>query len=263
MKPRLSIIVPYRDRENHLRQFVPHMQAYFARDKVDKDIPYRILIVEQAPGQPFNRGALRNAGFQLSREIADYVCFHDVDYLPLWADYSPVTQPTVGLYWGAEYRPIAEGRSDKAIRHNVDALVGGMLLIPTEQFIAVNGYANDYWGWGHEDMDLHERFARAGISYDRRKGTFRALAHDHEGYNLDGSASSIAHVNEKLLEQRKADTGVAADGLSNVAYEVIGRRSLAMNPAERAGPCEMVTVRFHMEPREDQLNALAQPLAQS
>ena len=46
---RLTVIVAYRDREEHLRQFVPHMRPYFARDKFDKDNPYRALIVQQAP----------------------------------------------------------------------------------------------------------------------------------------------------------------------------------------------------------------------
>ena len=46
---RLAIIVPYRDRKQHLDQFVPHMRAYFARDKLGKDIDYRVLIVEQGP----------------------------------------------------------------------------------------------------------------------------------------------------------------------------------------------------------------------
>ena len=32
---RLHIVVPYRDRASHLDAFVPHVRAYFARDKLD------------------------------------------------------------------------------------------------------------------------------------------------------------------------------------------------------------------------------------
>jgi len=32
---RLAIVVPYRDRAEHLARFVPHMVAYFERDKLD------------------------------------------------------------------------------------------------------------------------------------------------------------------------------------------------------------------------------------
>lgn len=254
---KLTIVVPYRDREPHLRQFLPHLQAYFARDKIDRDIPYRVLVVEQSPGQPFNRGALLNAGFRLSREWGDYTCFHDVDYLPIWADYSPVTAPTTILYWGAEYRPIAEGRSDMMIRHNLDSLVSGVVLIPNQQFVQVNGYANDYWGWGQEDMDLSERFRLAGIGFERRRGTFRPLVHDHQGYKLDGTPSPIAHVNEALYETRKAQGAEGfRDGLSTLAFDTMARRDLPMNPAERSVPCELVTVRLAAEPHPEQSDAL-------
>jgi hypothetical protein len=65
---RLNVVVPYRDREAHLNAFVPLLRAYFARDKIDRSIPYRVFIVEQESGLPFNRGALCNIGFVLGRD---------------------------------------------------------------------------------------------------------------------------------------------------------------------------------------------------
>jgi len=56
---RLTIVVPYRAREDHLNQFIPHLRAYSARDKCDRTIEYQVFIVEQTPGLPFNRGARR------------------------------------------------------------------------------------------------------------------------------------------------------------------------------------------------------------
>ena len=35
---RLAIVVPYRDRAEHLSRFVPHMVTYFQRDKLDRQI---------------------------------------------------------------------------------------------------------------------------------------------------------------------------------------------------------------------------------
>src|SRR3954453_19725174 len=91
---RLAIIVPYRDRRQHLGQFVPPMGAYFARDKLDKDIDYRVLIVEQEAGLPFNRGALKNAGFLLAEAQSDYCCFFHIYYFPLFAYFfSPASPP--------------------------------------------------------------------------------------------------------------------------------------------------------------------------
>ena len=52
MNPKLAIIVPYRDREEHLSRFIPHMEKFLS----DKNIQYKIYIVEQGDGKPFNRG---------------------------------------------------------------------------------------------------------------------------------------------------------------------------------------------------------------
>ena len=90
---RLAIVVPYRDRAEHLRQFVPHLATYFHSDKLDRHIPISPHIVEQSGNAPFNRGRVLNCGYALAHDSADYICFHDVDYLPLWADYSWSARP--------------------------------------------------------------------------------------------------------------------------------------------------------------------------
>ena len=53
---RLAIIVPYRDRADHLARFVPHIAAYFERDKLDRQIAVTINIIEQWGNAPFSRG---------------------------------------------------------------------------------------------------------------------------------------------------------------------------------------------------------------
>src|SRR5690349_13178124 len=73
----LAIIVPYRNREDHLAQFIPHM---------NKCLPdAKIVIVEQADEKPFNRGKLINCGY--IETTAQHICAHDVDMLPLHANY--------------------------------------------------------------------------------------------------------------------------------------------------------------------------------
>ena len=64
MSPRLGIIVPYRDRADHLDEFLFEATRFFATDPVNAGISPRFLIIEQAPGLPFNRGALKNVGFR-------------------------------------------------------------------------------------------------------------------------------------------------------------------------------------------------------
>ncbi len=261
---RLNIVVPYRDREAHLREFVPHLRAYFARDKVDRDIPYRVLLIEQEYGLPFNRGALKNIGFLLGRDDSDYMCFHDIDYLPIWADYTWVDMPTPIIWYGAETRPIAPERSTRFVENNLESFFGGVVLVPNNLFSQVNGYANSYWGWGYEDSDLHTRFMVAGINCGRRKGTFLPLTHDNEGFKLDGQRSAISATNLLLYRERWADGKWASgglmekDGLSNVAFDVLDRRTIPDDTSpERTAAWEIVTVRLNMQPRLDQIEALA------
>jgi hypothetical protein len=214
--PRLSIIVPYRDRPAQLARFVPHLVAYFQRDKLDKDIPWRLTIVEQAAGKPFNRGLVKNAGFLLTEGEADYVCFHDVDYLPIWADYRPVDRPTRIVWYGTEIVPLFPGSPD-GLKHDYATFFGGVVLFPKADFRRVNGYSNAYWGWGYEDNDLRERCGRHGIATGFRDGTFEALHHANEGYDRAGQATPEHARNAALFRERDA---AAEDGLTTARYTV-------------------------------------------
>lgn len=247
---RLSIIVHYRDRPAHLREFVSHVGRYFARDKVDKEIPYRVLVVEQAPGLPINLGALNNIGFALTADESDYTCFHDVDYLPIWADYSWVDVPTPMLWYGAEKHPIrVHDPVSKTVSPSPE-FFGGAVLVPNNLFRKVNGYSNDYWGWGREDMDLRRRFLAAGVELGRRKGTFQPLYHDNRGFNPDGSPSREFARNCEIYDIKWA-SGRTYDGVSTLDYDVLHRRKL-VDPLERPAVWEIVTVQLALEPSSTQ-----------
>jgi hypothetical protein len=238
---RFGLVVPYRDRKAHLREFVPAVQAHLARTACR----VHAVIVEQEDGLPFNRGALKNIGFLLTRGQGAYTCFHDIDYLPLDADYSTVDAPTPILWYGAEARRIAPG-SDRVVRHDMNHCFGGVVLVPNADFARIDGYANDYWGWGYEDVDLTRRLASAGIACGRRKGTFQPLDHPHEGYEDDGSRSRIGEGNRAFFAERwAAGHPPVADGLSTLIWEVLRRHLL---PGRSNGDVwEMVTVRLGFE----------------
>lgn len=84
---KVAIIVPYRDlhpaqrRAEHLRQFVPFMEAFLQKHGVTS---FRVYIVEQSmDDRKFNRGKLLNVGFDLAKnEGCEAFLFHDVDLLP-------------------------------------------------------------------------------------------------------------------------------------------------------------------------------------
>ncbi len=239
-----------------MRQFVPHMRAYFARDSLARTIDYRVLVVEQEPGLPFNAGLLRNAGFVLVAETSEYTCFNDVDYLPIWAEYTWCEMPTPILWHGAETRPVAPGESNVVLKHDLERFFGGVLLVPNALFIKVNGYSNAYWGWGYEDQDLRERFVRAGIPLGRRRGTFMALAHRNAGHELNGAPNAIARVNRALFERKCAVPDERDDGLSTNAFELLDRQPIAASAdLECNGTWERALIRPRLAPSAEHLAA--------
>ena len=155
--PKLAIIVPYRDREEHLARFVPHMDKFLS----DKDIEFKIFIVEQDNDKPFNRGWLLNVGFEISQKQGyDYFCFHDIDMLPEdeSCDYSWVDKPT----------HLASRLSKFKYRLVYPEYIGGVTLFNKEHFKWINGFSNKYWGWGFEDDDLLYRCRQGGIPLDQQ-----------------------------------------------------------------------------------------------
>ncbi len=150
--PKLAIIVPYRDREEHLARFVPHLDKFLT----DRDIDFKIYIIQQDNTKPFNRGWLLNVGYQLSsNDGCDYFCFHDIDMLPEdnSCDYSWVDKPThlSSLLSKFKYQLV------------YPEYIGGVMLINKEHFKFANGFSNNYWGWGFEDDDLLYRCRESGI----------------------------------------------------------------------------------------------------
>ena len=220
---RLGIIVPYRDRAEHLQEFIPHMLSYFKRDKLDRNLSYNIFVIEQNDGLDFNRGKLCNIGFVLSQNSSDYVCFHDVDYLPIWTDYAYCDKPTHLIWHGLH----------KVCRY--PHFFGAVTMFNMADFEKVNGFSNEYWGWGEEDEELRERCKIEGLSLGRRKGTYRALPHKHAGFNFKnngiGERTEAAKKNYAKAQKRLANLSnlYKKDGLNNLRYKLVEMTNIVLN----------------------------------
>lgn len=171
MKNKLGIIVPYRDRYDHLQEFLPHMESYL----LDKGIEYTIIVVEQDNASAFNRGMLCNIGFlEAKKQKCNYVVFHDVDMLPIDVDYSfsnvPVHLATQNIPYPAYF--------------------GGITLFPVKDFEKINGFSNFYWGWGFEDDDLRYRCVNNDISF----GSYYHSTGDSEELAIFNGNSSYAKI---------------------------------------------------------------------
>jgi hypothetical protein len=246
---RLGIVVPFRDRQEHLAAFLPHIVAYFERDKADRNIHVRVLVVEQPAGLPFNRGLIKNIGFQLLRRETEYVCFHDVDYLPMWADYSYPDKPSMLVGYGLQPAIVQQHFFDDPTK-----LFSAVVLLQNAHVALVNGYSNGYWGWGHEDIDLMCRLDAVGLDRDYRYGTFAGLDHDRsDGHSRDAAGnvlrSPVSQRNWDVLCARWQDPApLRDDGLSSLRFTLIERAPITLGKTKRDIPIERVLVNFPHRP---------------
>jgi hypothetical protein len=143
---KLGVIVPYRNRYEHLQEFKKSIVEYLE----SKNIDFKIIIVEQDNAKLFNRGMLCNIGFiEAQKENCDYIVIHDVDMIPVDVDYSYSNVP---VHLATDKIPF-------------ESYFGGMTLFPTDVFEKINGFSNLYWGWGFEDDDLRYRCVRKNIPF--------------------------------------------------------------------------------------------------
>jgi hypothetical protein len=158
---KLGVIVPYRNREQHLSEFKKKITKYLNKQGID----FELIIVHQDDAKLFNRGMLLNIGFTYAEKYGcNYVVFHDVDMIPVYADYSYSNFPvhlSDSVY--------IEDSIRKKLRDNFDEYFGGVTLFSNDVFKKINGFSNKYWGWGYEDTDLLLRCKTAGVELDTIK----------------------------------------------------------------------------------------------
>lgn len=166
MKKDVCIIVPYRNREEHLAKFAPHMNKILN----DQNLSFDILVVEQVPGKGFNRAKLLNVGYDHVKDRYTNYVFHDVDMLPIEgkASYEPVEHPT-------HYAAIVEQFSWNLAYPDY---VGGVTAFDEESFKKINGFSNVYYTWGAEDDDMYRRAQDVGLKFMRRQNMYSSLPHE-------------------------------------------------------------------------------------
>mmetsp|Transcript_14550 Transcript_14550/g.41932 ORF Transcript_14550/g.41932 Transcript_14550/m.41932 type:complete len:337 (+) Transcript_14550:253-1263(+) len=163
----LVVVVPYRQREHHLRRFLPAMSGLLTQEQRGG----MIMVVEQASGMPFNRGLLFNAAVAtIQRRMSEMGCaadrlwyiFHDVDTLP-----NEQNAAAMSFYRSCP-PPLC-------VRHAYGHpwALSMVFAIRHHDYLLTKGFSNHYWGWGWEDNDFERRCRSAGVHIDRRAFTDR------------------------------------------------------------------------------------------
>ncbi|MGH8177577.1 MAG: galactosyltransferase-related protein [Steroidobacter sp.] len=212
---RLTVVIPFRDRNEHLQQLLPMLRAELERQGVS----FGVLVVEQEAGGLFNRGRLINIGVRHAADRTDYYCLHDVDAIPRVANYACPSQPL---------RLVSEIVTAHGPTARTNYYFSGAVSIRKEQLVHANGYSNEYWGWGKEDDDFFFRLLLAGfLCYFDLQGQFYDLPNPAHQQVERKRFTTPPHVGRNRRRRSKLLRGLvdpAQDGLSTVRYEIADRQ---------------------------------------
>jgi hypothetical protein len=184
----------------------------------EQGIRHRVLVVEQEPGGLFNRGKLINVGIHHAAEASDYFCLHDVDAVPVVANYQCPSQPL---------RLVNTIRAAEGETRRTDYYFSGAVSVRKEQVFAANGYSNEYWGWGKEDDDFFFRLLLAGyLCFYDTQGTYYDLPNPKQQQVVRKSPETPPHVKRNRDRRSRLLRGLSSpheDGLNTLRYTVTER----------------------------------------
>lgn len=207
---RLAVIVPFREREPHLAVLLPKLEQALAARRID----YRVIVVEQAAGSLFSRARTINVGTAIAADTVDYFCFHDVDMYPEQADYGCPSQPLRLIKrFTTTFRPRSE---------ITGYYFSGAIAICREQFIAVNGFDNNFVGFGSQDEDFFLRCLLAGlVPHEDRQGVFGEL--ENPPAERSRQMLRVRRRNKRRLVWQSWRNRVGRSGLSDLRYRLLDR----------------------------------------
>ncbi|XP_049591146.1 beta-1,4-galactosyltransferase 3-like isoform X1 [Syngnathus scovelli] len=180
----------------------------------------------------FNKGKLLNAGVREVLRDEDWSCIviHDVDLL---------AENDRNLYTCDKCNPthLAVAIDKFHYRLPYRQYFGGVVAVTPDQYRKMNGFSNQYWGWGREDDDLWQRVALAGMKVMRPPlaiARYKMIKHHRDRGNEENPYNFV-------LRNRTA-LAWYVDGLNSLTYKLLSKEQeplytrLAINVGEKPRP---------------------------
>uniref|UniRef100_A0A3P8W346 Beta-1,4-galactosyltransferase n=1 Tax=Cynoglossus semilaevis TaxID=244447 RepID=A0A3P8W346_CYNSE len=203
---KVAIIIPFRHRENHLKYWLHYVHPILRRQRID----YGIYIINQLGEDTFNRAKLLNVGYTEALKDAEYDCFifSDVDLIPMDDRnlYHCYDQP----------RHFAIAMDKFGFRLPYAGYFGGVSGLSKKQFLKINGFPNEYWGWGGEDDDIYNRITLNGMKVSRpdvRIGRYRMIKHERDKHNEPNP--------QRFNKIQNTKNTMKKDGISSLTYRLV------------------------------------------
>jgi hypothetical protein len=213
------IIIPYRDRKKHLDYYLKN--SYLKLKEKIKNL--EVIIVEQVEGKKFNRGKTINIGYH-------YYSNEDYQYITQDVDVNPFNEKVIEKY--------NEDVSDNKFFgiYSDGRTLGGVVKFKGKSFKKVNGFPNDYWGWGHEDKDLQNRadFYKCKIEkfltfqeFEEKAKYFKIFQDEHN--REDCGKWGLAYGIWDKVSKGDQKIYIENNGLSTLNYKIIKEELLMEN----------------------------------
>ena len=224
----ITIVVPVMDRAKEVAQLIKQLDVSMTEQKLYA----RIFVVEQVEsylgipghqGDAFNKGRLLNAAVDaLGERAGSSILVHDAD---VWE-----TCPGA-----VNYRACADG--DGKVHQlygylpnsKTDFCMGGIWCIPPRTWRSVDGFSNEFPGWGQEDLDFGKRLVSHDVTpefahmqvrrTDVKQNSINQCVYD----NVNGGPNPN-HPN--ALRNSPAKVGTVTEGLKNVTYMWVGENQI-------------------------------------
>lgn len=220
-----AIIVPYRNRTFHLMVIEKYLGAYLLKNFPSEK--FSLWIVEQGGIELFNRGWLANVGISLIEKLnpnVQCIIFHDVDLIPKNNTVVPYNKCHQPVQLGSELQHWSWGVPYKNY-------AGGVVSMNFRHWKQINGFSNDFEGWGGEDDDLFERL-RVNVLLDNvtqtvhrpksGEGAFETISearHNHPG-KVKGE-KEYQHSLRIIAEMKRGSPRWKSDGLSDLTFQIL------------------------------------------
>ena len=221
----IAIITIFRDNQENTRQY--HKNLFLEKiSSLKKYGHFDVYLIEQSKDNcKFNIGKLKNIGFQKaieSKNKYDFFIFTDADIIP---------DKQLAPYY---FRPV-KGVSCLATRgtrysHQVSSkcFMGSCLGFDPKSFQQINGYPNNFWGWGGEDEAILIRANLRKINiFEPRKGSIIDLEVNQSGQKiklqdkLEDLKKNKNKENTKNEKEILEPTIWTQNGLSNLDYQLL------------------------------------------
>ncbi|XP_054879858.1 beta-1,4-galactosyltransferase 2-like [Poeciliopsis prolifica] len=203
-KQKVAVIVPFRNRHEHLAHWLYYVHPVLMRQQLD----YGVYVINQDGDGVFNRAKLMNIGFVEALKEYDYDCFvfSDVDLVPM---------DDRNLYRCSDHPRHLSVAVDTFKFVLPYTTLFGVSALSKQQFLKVNGFSNTFWGWGGEDDDMSQRISYRGMSISRPDsviGRYKMIRHDRDSHN-DPNPVRVEKLRETYFNMGK-------DGLNSLDYTV-------------------------------------------